>query len=257
MFQIRSSNLLNSNSSSLSSDDQILLTNIFGAYEQTCVTLKYRQYLNIPNDETLSLQKFMNSCANMYTALIQYFKFVPEFSNLSFYLKKSLIKNNLNQIFRLNSALVIKAAGIVDDQSSLVCMRLFPPDLFLELCKCISALSPFLYDPILLKLILIVLIFSSYLTLRYENNLIDNEDDYSTYNILNIQNIYVELLWRYILSRCSNYREAVKLYSSFITCLVYSQYINIKLNEYISKITSNQTDQLLPIMKVMWLNDQK
>jgi len=207
------------------------------------------------NDDTLSLQKFMNSCSHIYTALIEYFKIIPEFSNLSYSLKKSLIKNNLNQIFRLNNALVIKATGIVDDHNSVLFLRLFPSELLFDLTKCIVSVFQFIYDPILLKLILIILIFSTYLSIRYENNLNDNKDDYSTYNLFHIQNIYVELLWRYILFRCSNYRQAVKLFSSFITCLVYSQDINIKLNEYISNIIANRPDQLVPIMKVMWLND--
>lgn len=195
----------------------------------------------------------MNSIAHMYTSLIEYFKLIPEFSKLSYTLKKSLVKNNLNQLYRLNNALVIKATGIVDKPNPVVIMQLFPQNLFRDLCKCAAALYPFLFDPILLKLILIVLIFSSYLNLQYENI----ENDYSTLHLLNIQNIYVELLWRYILSRCSNYKHAVKVFSSFIYCLVYSQDINIKLNEYVSKAIAEQADQLAPIMKVMWLNDQK
>jgi len=199
----------------------------------------------------------MNSCGDMYTALIQYFKFIPEFSSLSYSLKKSLIKNNLNQIFRLNNALILRVTGPVDDPNSTGIVNLFPPDLFLDLCKCIASLLPFLYDPILLKLFLIVLMFSTHLNIRYDNNLTANEDNYSTYNLFNIQNIYVELLWRYIISRCSNYRNAVELFSSFITRLIYSQSISMKLNEYILQTISNQTDQLVPIMKVLWGNDQK
>jgi hypothetical protein len=199
----------------------------------------------------------MNSSGDMYTALIQYFKFIPEFSNLSYSLKKSLIKNNLNQIFRLNNALILKVTETVDDSNSTGIANIFPPDLFVDLCKCVTALLPFLYDPILLKLFLIVLMFSPHLNIRYENDLTENEDNYSTYNLLNLQNIYLELLWRYIISRSSNYRQAVKLFSSFITRLIYSQRISMKLNEYILQTISNQTDQLVPIMKVLWVNDQK
>ena len=255
--QIRSSNLLRFHSSSLSTNDQILLTNIFSAYERTCVSLKYEQHRNIPKNDTFSLQKFMNSCGHMYTALIDYFKFIPEFSNLSFSFKKSLIKNNLNQIFRLNSALVIKASGSVDDPDFPFFRRIFPPDLFIDLHKCIIALLPFIHDPILLKLIFIVLMFSTHLSLRYECDSNESESTDSTIVMFNAQSIYVELLWRYILSRASNYRQAVLLFSSFITCLIYSQNVSIKLQEYISRTTSNQAGHLAPIMQVMWSKDQK
>lgn len=255
--QIRSTNLLTFHSSSLSANDQILLTNIFNAYERTCVTLRYNQHNTIPKDDAFSLQRFMNSCGHMYTALIDYFKFIPEFSNLEISVKKTLIKNNLNQIFRLNSALIIQATGSVDDPDFPFFRRIFPPDLFVDLHKCIIALLPFIHDPILLKLIFIILMLSTHLSLQYECDSNESTSTHSSNAMLNAQSIYVELLWRYIISRSSNYRQAVLLFSSFITCLIYSQNVSIKLQEYISRRTTNQTDQLVPIMQVMWSKDEK
>ena len=219
------------------------------------MSLKYDQHLNLADDDAFLLRRFMNSCGHIYTALIQYFKSFPEFSYLSFHSKKSLIKNNLNQIFRLNSALVIKATGSVDDRDFPFFRRIFPPDLFTDLHKCVTALLPFLHDPILLKLILIILMFSTHLSLRYEYQANEFEDTGSTAQIFHAQNIYVELLWRYILSRGSNSRQAIRLFSSFISCLVYSQTVSMKLQEYIFRTISNQTDQFVPIVQVMWSND--
>jgi hypothetical protein len=247
---------LNTESSSLSSNDQTLLTNILSAYDRTCVSLRYQQQLKMSDDNTLSLEKFMNSCAHIYMGLIEYFKVVPEFSNLSVNLKTSLVKNNLNQIFRLNSGLIVKATGLVDPNSSIF-ISIFPPDLFVELCKCIAEILPFVFDPILLKLLLIILMFSTHLNIQYDKNFIDTENASSTLQIFHIQNMYVEVLWRYILHRSSNFRQAVKLFSSFITRLVYSQYVNVRLNEFVSRLTPNKADQLVPIMKTMWLNEKK
>ncbi|CAF2750148.1 unnamed protein product [Rotaria sp. Silwood2] len=141
---------------SLSSNDRTLLANILHAYEKTCVSLKFHKLLKMPNDNTLSLQKFMNSFTHMYKALIDYFKYIPEFSNLSIEIKISLLKSNFNQTFLLNNALIIHATGVVDNINSVEFKNVFPIDLFIELNHCAMGLNPFVYDPIFLKLILIV-----------------------------------------------------------------------------------------------------
>ncbi|CAF4943261.1 unnamed protein product [Rotaria sp. Silwood1] len=237
---------------SLSSNDQTLLANIFNAYEKTCVSLRFDELLKIPNDTTLSLQTFMNSFSHMYVALIDYFKSIPEFSNLSTEIKIGLLKSNLNQTLRLNNVLVMQATGVVDDINSIVFKNVFPIDLFIELCHCSMALMPFVYDPIFLKLIFIVLIFSTSLSIRYDTN----EQIIPTKTILSIQNVYIELLWRYMLYRCSTYRESIGLLTSFITRLLHSQTVGEKLSQYINKIISNHVDQLEPIMKSMWCNEK-
>ncbi len=60
-----------------------------------------------------------------------------------------------------------------------------------------------------------------------------------------------------MLYRCSTYRKSVQILTSFITRLLHSQIVNEKIAVYISKVVSNQTDQLEPIMKAMWLNEKK
>ncbi|CAF3638734.1 unnamed protein product [Adineta steineri] len=238
--------------SSLTSNDQILLQNITNAYEQTCISLRYHVHLQMKNDDTLSIGKFMNSVSHMYIALVDYIKCIPEFTNLSIKTRISLLKNNLNQIFRLNSALIIHATGPVDDTNTVVFKHVFPDDLYLEQCRCVFNLIPFVYDPILLKLIIIVLIFSTSLSTRYDINQQIN----SIENISSIQDFYIELLWRYILYRCSTYRQSVQLLTLFITRLLHSQIVNEKLSTYISQISPNQVNQLEPIMKAMWLDEK-
>jgi hypothetical protein len=239
--------------STLSTNDQVLLTNIFSAYEQTCISLRYDKHLKMPNDNTLSLQKFMNSVSHIYVSLIDYFKFIPEFTNLSVDTKIFLLKNNLTQIVRLNSAIITHATGAVQDTNSIGFKNVYPEDLFSEVCRCIINLFPFVYDPIFLKLIFIILMFSPSLYTRYNIN----EKQIDTENIFSIQNHYIELLWRYILYRCSTYRQSVQFLTSFVTRLLHSQTVNAKLTVYIKKAISNQTDQLEPIMKAMWLSEKE
>jgi len=207
----------------------------------------------MPHDNTLSLQKFMNSFSYMYVALVDYFKMIPEFKNLSIDTRISLLKNNFSQIFRLNSPLIIHATGAVEDTNSIVFKHVFPADLYSEICHCAMNLIPFVYDPIFLKLIYITLMFSTSLCTRYNiNNRLTHTED-----IFSIQNYYIELLWRYMLHRSSTYRKSVQMLTLFITRLLHSQIVNEKIAVYISQVISNQTDQLEPIMKAMWLNEKK
>lgn len=234
-------------------NDQTLLTNIFSAYDQTCISLRFHEHLQMPNDNELSLKKLMNSFSHMYVCFVDFFKLVPEFANLPVETKITVLKNNFTQIFRLNDALVTHATGAVQDANAVTFKRVFPEDLYAELCYCIISLFPFVYDPIFLKLLFIVLMFSTSLCTRYN----PNEYNFNTNHIFSVQNYYIELLWRYILYRCSTYQQSVQLLMSFITRLLRSQLVNEKLAAYVSRVMSNQVDQLEPIMQAMWLNEKK
>jgi hypothetical protein len=207
----------------------------------------------MPNDNSLSLQKFMNSVSYMYTSLVNYFKLIPEFKRLSVETRINLLKNNFNQIFRLNSVLVIHATGAVEDTNTVVFKRVFPDDLYSELCYCVKNLFPFVYDPIFLKLLFVILMFSTSLCTRYDAS----EKLINTKELLLIQNFYIELLWRYMLYRYSTSKQSIRILTSFITRLLRSQIVTEELAVFISKTMSNQIDQLEPIMKAMWLNEKK
>ena len=242
-----------SSKSSLLSNDQSLLTNIFTAYNKTCIALRYDEHLKMPNDNSLSLQKFMNSVSKMYIAFVDYFKSIPEFKDLSVDTRICLLKSNFNQIFRLNSALIVHATGVVDDINSVGFKNVFPVCLYTELCQCIHNLFPFVYDPIFLKLLFIVLMFSSSLCTRFTvNQLLIN-----TKGLLTIQNFYIELLWRYMLYRYSTSEQSIRMLTSFVTRLLRSQVVNEELSDYVNKTMSNHVDQLEPIMKAMWLDEKK
>ncbi|CAF3834419.1 unnamed protein product [Rotaria sordida] len=138
----------------------------------------------MPVNETLILSKFMNASANIYMGLIYYLKSISEFNSLPVNTKMSLIK-------KIHT-------------------------------NCI-ALSPFVHDPILIRLFIIVLMLSTHMNIRYERNLIANDDEISTRNIFTVLNFYVELLWRYI--------------------------FEVKIDKFIRTNLPSQNQQLEPIMK--------
>ena len=204
------------------------------------------------NDEELTLKNVLNSFGEMYVALIEYFKLIPQFHQLPMETKIWLLKNNLNQIFRLNSVLIIHATGIVEDTNSVSFRRVFPADLYEELCQCAQSLFPFVSDPIFLKIFLVILIFSTSLSTRYQ----PDGHSIDTKGIFVIQNSFLEIFWRYLSSRCSKDDEAIRLFNSFVSRLLRSQLVTEKLADFIHRTMINEIDQLEAIIKSMWFNEK-
>ena len=250
------SNRLSMYSSSLSTDDHDMLTNIYQAHEQTCVEFTYKEHLNMSIDETLTLNKFLNVSANIYLGLIRYLKLIPEFNQLPVDNRLSLIKSNLNQIFRIQSTFSIKTVTPDLDKDSPVCLYLFPDDLYFELRTTAIALTPFIHDPILIKLYIIILMFSTHMNIQYDRKSTEILDENSVRNTFHAQNIYVSLLWRYMLSRSnSSYRQSVQMFTSLIGRTLYSEVIQTKLNEFVHSNLLNQSQSLEPIIKAIWTSD--
>ncbi|CAF0790877.1 unnamed protein product [Adineta steineri] len=237
---------------SLSSYDYTLLTNIFHEYERACVPHTYKEHLNMPVNETLTLHKFLNASSNMYIGFISYINSVPEFRSIPVDAKMLLIKNNVQQILRKNSTLIMKTITPDLDRDSPVFLHIFPKDVYMSMRDTSIALSPFVHDPMLMKLFLITLMLSKYLNVEYTNYHIECNDENITRNIFAAQNIYVELLWRYILSRCANYQQSVHFLTSLITRTLYSQTVQVKLNKFMNTIIPSQNHQLEPIIKSLW-----
>jgi len=217
----------------------------------------YKEHLNMPVDGTLTLEKFLNASANMYMNLIYYLKSIPEFNNLPIQSKLSLIKSNLNQICRIHSTLIMKIITPDLDKDSPVFLHIFPKELYFEIRSTSTALIPFVHDPLLIKLFLTVLMLSTHMNIQYEINQIEINDENSIRNILNIQNIYIELLWRYIRSRYSNYRQSVLILTSFITRTLYSQLVQEKVNNFVRTILPSESQSLEPIIKSVWISEKK
>lgn len=242
---------------SLLPNDYDLLTNIYHAYDRTCIAATYKEHVEMPVDESLTLEKFLNASANMYMSLICFLKCIPEFNCLSIQSKLSLIKNNLGHISRIHSTFIMKIITPDLDKDSPVFLHIFPEDLYYEMRGSSTALIPFVQDPILIKLFMIVLMLSSHMNIQYEKNSIEINDENTIRNIFHIQNVYIDLLWRYIRSRSSNYRQSVLLLNSFITRTLCSQLIQVKLNHFINSILSNQRQSLEPIVKSLWTSDKE
>ncbi len=129
--------------------------------------------------------------------------------------------------------------------------NVYEPILSNEVKQIIERLFAYTYDPIILKLILIIETLSSSVN-RYHSgkNMMHVYDDPSA--ILSGQNIYVELLWRYLLSRLPSEQDAVKFFNKLVLDLLLLQRTSILMEQYICNL-DHEIDQMSPLMQSLWL----
>jgi hypothetical protein len=131
----------------------------------------------------------------------------------------------------------------------------FPADLAANMLQSMKRLFSYSNDPVFLKLILIVRSLSSGIN-RYRND-VDLDRIYDdTRSILAAQNIYVELLWRYLLSKLPSERDAVRFFNKLIRDIMFVQRTYLMVDCHLYGL-GHEIDQLEPLMQSMWPKSNK
>ncbi|CAF0825427.1 unnamed protein product [Rotaria sp. Silwood1] len=234
-------------SDDLSQSDSILLGNIYNAYESTCMTVKYSEIPDFPSRKHTKLFEFLNEYSSIHKVLIEYFKIIPEFNNLSISDKICLIRNQFGVIININEAII--HPGIT---TNLVVSltNIYGIHITNRLLKSIERIVPFTNDPIILKILLVI---GALCSGNYRNRN-DNEMDQicnDTLSIYYAQNVYVELLWKYILSRSSNDFDAVKFFDKLVQFLLYLLDVHLLTDGFINNQV-HEIQRMEPLMQSMW-----
>lgn len=231
----------------LSPSDEMLLYNIFNAYEKTCIVAKNTQFPCFPATKHTALHDFFNEISLAFPVFIEYFKNIPEFISINIDDRIRLLKNHFCIVVNLNEFIMHP-----ETTSNLVATwtSLFGIDITERLLKRNQLLEAFAYDFILLRLVLIILILSS--SNARNTNVVDLDlicDD--SLSIFAAQNVYVELLWKYILSRSETEKDAVKFFNKLIMCILYVQNIDMYIDGYIYAL-QDEIKQIEPLIQNMW-----
>ncbi|CAF3443939.1 unnamed protein product [Rotaria socialis] len=247
---IRPSNLLilsQSQPQSISPSDQTLLTNICSAYERTCIAAKVEQCPSFPSLKHASVHTLLNDYTDRQKAVIKYFKLIPEFDQLSMCDKICLIRNHFCITLSINEATLSSDISPKLMDSITV---LFKPEISSNLVQCIKLLHSYNRDRTLLKILLIIKSLCSGMNrLTHEADMDRSYDD--TLAIFAAQNMYVELLWRYILSRFPSELYAIKFYNKLMRDLMFVQRVCFMTESYINSLT-NEIQKMNPLIQSMW-----
>jgi len=90
----------------LSPSDQVVLDNIFHAYENTCIAAKNSQFQCYPVIQHTSIRKFVNEISLRFKIFIKYFKHIPEFADIAIDDKLQLVKNDFGIMININECLL-------------------------------------------------------------------------------------------------------------------------------------------------------
>lgn len=226
----------------LSQLDQILLSNVFNAYERTCQTSKSNDFISIFDSiEQQTFSRFFNLYSTIHISLIEYFKLIPEFHQLTIDDKIRLMKIHFLPNLTMNLSILYPE---VPQRIFTYFGQIFPSDVT-------NSIEFYVNDPILLKILLIVVTLSS--SIGRARQSIDSAEHYeNTLNIFTAQNIYVELLWRYVVSTVASEREAVKFFDKLLMFFLLLQRVTLIVDEKITN-SSNEIEQMEPLMKNMWV----
>ncbi len=179
---------------------------------------------------------------------IDYCQLIPEFDRLSIDDKKNLLQNHLIETIIISDQVLSKFIS----QSLLTSLNnVYEPILANKLRQIVQKLFVYTYDPMILKLLLIIEILSSGIK-RYYYRTKTMHVYYDPLVILAGQNVYVELLWRYLLSRLPSERDAVKFFNKLIIDLLLLQRTSLLVEHYICNL-NEEIDRMNPLMQSLWL----
>jgi hypothetical protein len=233
----------------LSESDHGTLSNIFNAYESICLRTKSPCDPDFPSRSHSSLHAYLNEYSNTHKLLIEFFTHIPEFNKISIKDKIRLLRNQFGPVNNINEAIVHPgiSANLINSLSNV-----FGVYLANRMLQTIERIQPFTYDSCILKLLLLVVAFSpgNYRN-RDDNDMTQICDN--TLGIFSAQNVYVELLWKYILTRSSNELDAVKFFDKLIRFLLYLLEVHLLVDGYINNLP-DEIDQMEPLMQSMWPN---
>ncbi|CAF1446303.1 unnamed protein product [Adineta steineri] len=142
--------------------------------------------IEIINQMCISMQSFISSS--------------PDFRILTLSEQISLFERNLHCVIAFYSTLFFRHTGILRIPEYLnAFITIYGSDIMLSLRQAIDELDP---DPTLIKIILIILAFSSNCLIVNTNKTMERDSLLDgTFRLLGSQNVYVELLWKYLISK--------------------------------------------------------
>ncbi len=179
---------------------------------------------------------------------IDYCKLLPEFDRLSIDDKKNLLQNHLIETIIISDQVRSKFIS----QSLLTSLNnVYEPILANRLRQIVQRLFAYTYDPMILKLLLIIGTLSTGIK-RYYYRTKMMHVYYDPLVILAGQNGYVELLWRYLLSRLPSEQDAVKFFNKLIIDLLLLQRTSLLVEHYICNL-NEEIDRMNPLMQSLWL----
>ncbi|UJR20460.1 hypothetical protein I4U23_023589 [Adineta vaga] len=202
--QISTLDLLSTDRSSLTSNQWTLISNVVHAYETFGLisTLKdIVQNVSLPVKQIQFTEvNALKMIGTMYTSIQSLINVTPEFQVLCVNEQKSLFQRNLHGIGSFYCNLLFRDSALFDNT---ICYRSYElaygSEIMYQSKQLVKRLD---LDSTLFKLMLIIITFSSNCFLvDFDESIPQDSFLYGTFRLYGSQNIYVEVLWQYMIYR--------------------------------------------------------
>ena len=105
-----------------------------------------------------------------------------------------------------------------------------------RLLNCVERIQKFSYDPKLLKILMVILMFSTGFASQMTRDIRIDCNSSANLSMLFAQNIYVDLLWKYISHCSSSSLDTVRLWTDLIRCLLFVQSVHQSVEDYLGQL---------------------
>ncbi|CAF1347413.1 unnamed protein product [Adineta steineri] len=208
--------------SNLNSSDWTIISNVIHAFERFNPVPEIRRTIETITTSASSFQFDLNRTLQMISSfsncLQLFISSVPDFKILTTSEQWSLLQRNMFGLLSIGGIYLMRESGIFDKpENEMAVVPLYGNEV-VQQAKLLSRQLD--CDPTLLKLMLIAIAFSS--TCFTNDNRGDTTKDsllLGTFRLFGSQNVYVELLWKY-LNHQYDYYEAAQQFSKLMKRLL-------------------------------------
>ncbi|CAF4383015.1 unnamed protein product [Rotaria sp. Silwood2] len=217
----------------LNSSEWNLISNVIHAFDTFSPITETRRTIEIINTSASSLQFDLSQSLQMISSfsnsLRSFISSTPDFKILTTSEQWSLFQRNMLGLLSIGGMYFMRESGIFDKPEN---ERAILPLYGNEVVRQVKSISAqFDCDPTLIKLIIVALAFSSNCFTKQNRRNIDKDSLLlGTFRLFGSQNVYVELIWKYLVHRFS-YNESVRHFSTLIKRLLDALKLSIDIYE--------------------------
>lgn len=183
-------------------DEWNLLSTILQAYDEQNLIVRtqnaLQEQLSLPPKIRSKISFALDIISLSYTSIQPFLERLPYFHQLPNETRRILLRNNLNGTGTFNSMLAASEAKVFDYEYYIgTCEQIYGPE-------CVNEVERFLsrreFNLTLMKIMLVILAFSSNCSIilpDWNFNLHNSSSPYSM-DLLRTQNIFIVLLWKYL-----------------------------------------------------------
>jgi hypothetical protein len=141
---------------------------------------------------------------SLFTSMQSFVSSAPDFQILTLSEQNSLFKRNLYGVAGLSAVLLFRDSDFIDD---IKCLKRFTEIYGSEMIVQAKRITKQLdFDSTIVKIMLMILAFSScYLISNIDENIYNDSLLFGTHRLLGSQNVFVQLLWKYMIYRYGFY----------------------------------------------------